>query len=256
MTIGVLASVERPGFQVAEGVVVHAINFCTELRGPPFGPPSCMGTGVTLFEPLVKRNDITKRNKSRNVQICDVVGKSRNASRPQHTQNITYCFEIFFGTDLTCIPLSIHLGCGGSLPPVTMIFLKRAGSFTSFDISRWITPGHPSACATADTRCPPTSIESTCPSKHTMASMGQASSSMTLRGCRRKRRAYSKSIWQRGRALNARARASISGLVPEAHVGLKRWGNHCRSIHHRSVFVEWRDHEGNRTVLFPICGRF
>ncbi|MCX7561361.1 hypothetical protein OS190_17475 [Sulfitobacter sp. F26204] len=39
-------------------------------------------------------------------------------------------------------------------------------------------------------------------------------------------------------------RSSISTL-PKAHVGLERWGENCPSIHHRSVFVDWRDYEGN-----------
>jgi hypothetical protein len=33
--------------------------------------------------------------------------------------------------------------------------------------------------------------------------------------------------------------------LPEAHIGLERWGSNCPSIYHRSVFVEWRDYEGN-----------
>ena len=33
--------------------------------------------------------------------------------------------------------------------------------------------------------------------------------------------------------------------LPEAHVGLERWGSNCPSIYHRSVFVDWRDYEGN-----------
>jgi hypothetical protein len=40
------------------------------------------------------------------------------------------------------------------------------------------------------------------------------------------------------------ARAALSAL-PEAHVGLERWGQNCPSIYHRSVFVDWRDYEGN-----------
>jgi hypothetical protein len=39
-------------------------------------------------------------------------------------------------------------------------------------------------------------------------------------------------------------RSSIAYL-PSAHVGLERWGDHCPDIFHRSVFVEWRDFEGN-----------
>lgn len=40
-------------------------------------------------------------------------------------------------------------------------------------------------------------------------------------------------------------RRSSPGALPSAHVGLERWGEHCPSIWHRSVFVEWRDYEGN-----------
>ena len=40
-------------------------------------------------------------------------------------------------------------------------------------------------------------------------------------------------------------RRSSPGALPSAHVGLDGWGNHCPSIWHRSVFVEWRDYEGN-----------
>lgn len=40
------------------------------------------------------------------------------------------------------------------------------------------------------------------------------------------------------------ARSSLTAL-PAAHAGLERWGNHCPSIYHRSVFVDWRDYEGN-----------
>ena len=39
-------------------------------------------------------------------------------------------------------------------------------------------------------------------------------------------------------------RAGIAAL-PEAHVGTERYGDTCPSIFHRSVFVEWRDYEGN-----------
>lgn len=38
---------------------------------------------------------------------------------------------------------------------------------------------------------------------------------------------------------------SSPGALPSAHFGLERWGEHCPSIWHRSVFVEWRDYEGN-----------
>jgi len=39
-------------------------------------------------------------------------------------------------------------------------------------------------------------------------------------------------------------RSSIAAL-PAAHVGLENWGRNCPSIYHRSVFVDWRDFEGN-----------
>lgn len=39
-------------------------------------------------------------------------------------------------------------------------------------------------------------------------------------------------------------RSSTSAL-PEAYVGLERWGERCPEIYHRSVFVDWRDYEGN-----------
>lgn len=39
--------------------------------------------------------------------------------------------------------------------------------------------------------------------------------------------------------------SSSPAALPSAHVGLERWGQHCPSIWHRSVFVEWRDYEGN-----------
>ncbi|MEY1557995.1 hypothetical protein AB3Y40_20390 [Yoonia sp. R2331] len=37
--------------------------------------------------------------------------------------------------------------------------------------------------------------------------------------------------------------SSITAL-PSPHIGLERWGQNCLSINHRSVFVDWRDHEG------------
>ena len=40
-------------------------------------------------------------------------------------------------------------------------------------------------------------------------------------------------------------RASSPAALPDAHAGLERWGEHCPSIYHRSVFVEWRDYSGN-----------
>jgi len=39
-------------------------------------------------------------------------------------------------------------------------------------------------------------------------------------------------------------RSSVSAL-PSAHIGLESWGAHCPSIFHRSVFVDWRDYQGN-----------
>ena len=39
-------------------------------------------------------------------------------------------------------------------------------------------------------------------------------------------------------------RSSIAAL-PADHVGLERWGQNCPGIDHRSVFVDWRDYEGN-----------
>ena len=38
---------------------------------------------------------------------------------------------------------------------------------------------------------------------------------------------------------------SSTAALPSAHVGLERWGDNCPSIYHRSVFVDWRDYEGN-----------
>jgi hypothetical protein len=40
------------------------------------------------------------------------------------------------------------------------------------------------------------------------------------------------------------SRSSTSAL-PEAHIGLERWGERCPNIYHRSVFVDWQDYEGN-----------
>ncbi|WP_322864884.1 hypothetical protein U5922_001045 (plasmid) [Aquicoccus sp. G2-2] len=40
-------------------------------------------------------------------------------------------------------------------------------------------------------------------------------------------------------------KSSSPAALPEAHVGLKRWGLNCPNIYHRSVFVEWRDYGGN-----------
>uniref|UniRef100_UPI0030EDFB0F hypothetical protein n=1 Tax=Yoonia sp. GPGPB17 TaxID=3026147 RepID=UPI0030EDFB0F len=39
--------------------------------------------------------------------------------------------------------------------------------------------------------------------------------------------------------------SSTPFALPEAHVGLERWGYNCPSIYHRSVFVDWRDYHGN-----------
>ena len=38
---------------------------------------------------------------------------------------------------------------------------------------------------------------------------------------------------------------SSTRALPPAHIGLERWGQNCPSIYHRSVFVDWRDYEGN-----------
>jgi hypothetical protein len=40
-------------------------------------------------------------------------------------------------------------------------------------------------------------------------------------------------------------RGSSPDALPEAHIGMERWGEDCPSINHRSVFVDWRDYEGN-----------
>lgn len=42
-----------------------------------------------------------------------------------------------------------------------------------------------------------------------------------------------------------RWRGSSPDALPEAHIGMERWGEDCPSINHRSVFVDWRDYEGN-----------
>ncbi len=39
-------------------------------------------------------------------------------------------------------------------------------------------------------------------------------------------------------------RSSVPAL-PDAHVGLEGWGSDCPSVSNRSVFVDWRDYEGN-----------
>ncbi|WP_299567859.1 MULTISPECIES: hypothetical protein [Roseobacteraceae] len=38
---------------------------------------------------------------------------------------------------------------------------------------------------------------------------------------------------------------SDPGQLPAAHTGLSRWGENCPRVWHRSVFVDWRDYEGN-----------
>jgi len=38
---------------------------------------------------------------------------------------------------------------------------------------------------------------------------------------------------------------SSTATLPPTHLGLERWGEHCLSIYHRSVFVDWRDYSGN-----------
>jgi len=38
---------------------------------------------------------------------------------------------------------------------------------------------------------------------------------------------------------------SAPTALPDAHVGLEGWGSDCPSIYNRSVFVDWRDYEGN-----------
>ncbi len=38
---------------------------------------------------------------------------------------------------------------------------------------------------------------------------------------------------------------SAPTALPDAHVGLEGWGADCPSIYNRSVFVDWRDYEGN-----------
>lgn len=40
-------------------------------------------------------------------------------------------------------------------------------------------------------------------------------------------------------------RRTTTASLPSAHIGLERWGQNCPSIYHRSVFVDWRDYEGN-----------
>ncbi|KPD11068.1 hypothetical protein AN476_17790 [Phaeobacter sp. 11ANDIMAR09] len=38
---------------------------------------------------------------------------------------------------------------------------------------------------------------------------------------------------------------STPTALPDAHLGLERWGSNCPRIYHRSVFVEWYDFGGN-----------
>ena len=38
---------------------------------------------------------------------------------------------------------------------------------------------------------------------------------------------------------------SSPAALPSAHVGLEQWGSNCPRIYHRSVFVEWRDYDGD-----------
>lgn len=38
---------------------------------------------------------------------------------------------------------------------------------------------------------------------------------------------------------------SAPASLPDAHVGLEGWGLNCPSLYSRSVFVDWRDYEGN-----------
>ena len=38
---------------------------------------------------------------------------------------------------------------------------------------------------------------------------------------------------------------SAPTALPEPHVGLEGWGSDCPNIYNRSVFVDWRDYEGN-----------
>jgi hypothetical protein len=40
-------------------------------------------------------------------------------------------------------------------------------------------------------------------------------------------------------------RRSSIGTLPKVHVGLESWGENCPTIRHRSVFIDWRDYEGN-----------
>lgn len=42
-----------------------------------------------------------------------------------------------------------------------------------------------------------------------------------------------------------RRRASSPSALPEAHTGMEGYGLNCPNIFHRSVFIDWRDYEGN-----------
>jgi hypothetical protein len=59
-------------------------------------------------------------------------------------------------------------------------------------------------------------------------------------------RSFSMRIGTYGTQGNFRwSRGSNPSQLPEAHVGLERYGEHCPGIFHRSVFVDWRDYDGN-----------
>jgi hypothetical protein len=38
---------------------------------------------------------------------------------------------------------------------------------------------------------------------------------------------------------------STVNALPQAHTGMEQYGQNCPGLHHRSVFVDWRDYEGN-----------
>jgi hypothetical protein len=40
-------------------------------------------------------------------------------------------------------------------------------------------------------------------------------------------------------------RRASAGDLPDAHTGMEGYGSNCPSIWHRSVFIDWRDYEGN-----------
>ena len=60
--------------------------------------------------------------------------------------------------------------------------------------------------------------------------------------CRRYAMVYLGTYGTQGEFLWA---VSAPTALPEAHVGLEGWGSNCPSIYNRSVFVDWRDYEGN-----------